>query len=66
MRLRDIYKQIRSSWDYGTFSNSSDPYESMGQLQNNLDSYETKGHLQTVQIIMRLLDIYKQVRSLCD
>ena len=53
MKLRVVYKQFRSLWDYGTFTNSSDPYETMG-------------HLQTVQISMRLLDIYKQFRSLCD
>ena len=53
MRQWDIHKQFRSSWDYGTLTNSSDPHE-------------TIGHLQTVQILMRLWDIYKQFRSSWD
>ena len=53
MRLWDIYEQFRSLCDYRTFTNSSDPYETMG-------------HLQTVQILMRLRDTYEQFRPLSD
>ena len=58
MRLWDIYEQFRTLCDYRTFTNSSDPYETMGHLQKVQILMRLK-HIGAVRTFMRLWDIYE-------